>query len=110
MSVKFSSLSKRLALVERRTAFQAQREARVLCECNDFTVANTRRPEQFEAEMNRPCRVHGFRQLGKITCGVYVNKDGTVEDTSRLDELLAEYFARQVRSVSPELDHGPKKL
>ena len=110
MSVKFSSLSKRLANFERRLASQARREERVLCECEDFTLADTRRPEQFEAEMNHPCRVHVFRQLGKITRVVYVNLDGTDEDSSKLDRLLAEYDARQLRSVSPELSHAPEKL
>jgi hypothetical protein len=95
MSGKLSGLWKRLAKLEQRMAEQARRAELASCTCvRTLTVALPDQPEQFEAEMNRPCPAHGIRRLGRITRIHFWNPDGTEEPCPRLDELMATYKAR----------------
>jgi hypothetical protein len=49
-------------------------------------------PEKFEAEMNRKCPVHGFRDLGNI---IHMKFTDLPDERFRLDDLLDEYYARR---------------
>jgi hypothetical protein len=66
MSGKLSSLSRRLAKIERQLIDGARREELENCICRQLTVADPNKPEEFEAEMNETCPLHGFRRLGEI--------------------------------------------
>lgn len=99
MSGKLPGLRKRLARVERTLANIAKGEELANCICLDsrsLTVAWPHQPEEFEAEMNRTCPVHGFRRLGMIVQVRSVHGDGTVEESAKLDQLLEIYEARQL--------------
>jgi hypothetical protein len=88
MSSTTSSIGRRLARIEQRLAEMTPRPPK--CNCVDRTVVYTHAPEQFEADMNLPCPAHGIRRLGVIFAVCYEG-----EDTSRFDQLLAKYKARQ---------------
>ena len=64
-------------LEEIRTAITnlVKKEARKACCCRLITVGLD--PEEFEAEMKRPCVIHGRRNLGHIGNGyVYFSRSG----------------------------------
>ena len=114
MSGKLPGLQKRLAKIEQDLANIVKREDLKSCNCREITIAISGQPEEFEAEMNLTCPVHGLRSLGQITCLVFVNPDGSEGKDSRLDQLLATYDARQIprkklrlsqlRQISQELE------
>jgi hypothetical protein len=62
------------------------KEARGLCCCRQITVALE--PEEFEADMNRPCVMHGRRNLGHIEVVTAVPPD---RNDLLLLELLLQY-------------------
>jgi hypothetical protein len=90
MSGKLSSLSRRLAKIERQLIDGARREELENCICRQLTVADPNKPEEFEAEMNETCPLHGFRRLGEIIEIQYIGRKNT-----KLDQLLEIYRARQ---------------
>ena len=93
MSGKLSSLSRRLAKVEQQLADVARREELANCICREMTI--TFEAEEFEAEMNRTCLVHGFRRLGRILAVRFVNTDGTLtEESAKLHQLVETYELR----------------
>jgi hypothetical protein len=63
------------------------KEARKACCCRLCTAALD--PEEFEAEMKRPCVIHGRRNLGHI---VMVTCTSPVQDDLRLMELVRQYL------------------
>jgi hypothetical protein len=98
VSGRLSNLRTRLAKVERRLGDVARQEQLTNCNCKFIgaTIA-CNPPEHFEAEMNRPCPAHGFRDLGTIICYRVVHAGGRWEDTTRLKQLVATYEARRAR-------------
>lgn len=66
----------------------ANKEARAFCNCNQITVAYGHKPEEFEAETNRICAIHGRRKLGVIVSFTGLPYD---DDDLRLLELLDRY-------------------
>jgi hypothetical protein len=76
MSGKYSSLSRQLAKVERKLANRARREKLANCICGGTIIALSMATEQFEAEMNRTCPVHGFRRFGHIDALIFECPDG----------------------------------
>jgi len=68
------------------------------------TIAFSNKPEEFEVEMNQTCPAHGFRSLGQIMIFYVVGRGGQC-DRSRLDELLAEYRARESQYSRTKLRH-----
>lgn len=90
MSGKLSSLSRRLAKVERQLIDEARREGMAGCICSAMTLADADKPEEFEAEMNEPCPAHGFRRLGML---LEVRQIGS--KVAKIDQLLEIYKARQ---------------
>lgn len=90
-----SSLSRRLAKVEQKLADSARREKLVNCICGDTIIAVSTAPEQFEAEMNRTCPVHGFRRFGKICAVMFGVTDGPeTKEEAKLRQLLETYELR----------------
>src|ERR1019366_524822 len=90
-----SSLSRRLAKVEQKLADSARREKLVNCICGDTIIAVSTAPEQFEAEMNRTCPVHGFRRFGEICAVMFGCTDGPeTEEEAKLGQLLETYELR----------------
>jgi hypothetical protein len=94
---KLSNLRTRLAKVERRLGDVTRQEQLANCNCEFIgaTIA-CNPPENFEAEMNRPCPAHGFRDLG-IIISYNIHSGGRREDTTRLRQLIATYEARHAR-------------
>ena len=105
MSRNLSSLETRLANLERCVADLARQVESANCTCELGTLALSSQPEKFEAEMNSPCPVQGFRRLGMILKIRFVNGDGSRDSTARLDELLATYEAR-LDQAARELAYG----
>jgi hypothetical protein len=95
MSGKLPSLRKRLVKAEHMLAHLAKGESGAKCICQMVTVASPDRTEEFEAEMNRTCPVHGFRRLGMIVRVEFVGRERRVEENANLDQLLETYRARQ---------------
>jgi hypothetical protein len=110
MSGKLSSLSRRLAKVEQQVAERTKREELANCICGTsvaFTVIHD--AEQFEVEMNRPCPVHGVRDLGPLVFHRPFNSDTTPsEESIKLRQLLDLYELRlsQRSQSSDELEEN----
>ena len=84
MSGTISSLQKRVAKVKQEISDRKRRWELANCNCQKETWISS--AEEFEALMNVPCLVHGFRRLGEI-----MRMD--FGSNSRLTELLAIYEA-----------------
>lgn len=96
VSRRLASLSNRLARVEQRLADKMQREGLADCICKETIVAL--QPDDFEAEMNRECPVHGLRELSGNLIRIHlVDPDPSAVEDPRMDELMAIYDARLVR-------------
>jgi hypothetical protein len=102
MSGRLHGLQKRMARVEQMLAHVAIAEELRKCICVKFTsvTANEHELDEFESEMNRTCPVHGFRRLGVITTISCRESEEYARDNARLDQLLAEYEARQLPAKS----------
>jgi hypothetical protein len=103
MSGKLAGLRKRLVRVEKALAEPAGRDNLAFCTCKgraecSGTIAFSNKPEEFEAEMNQKCPVHGFRHLGRLIV-FRVVAPGRKDERCRLDELLEEYRARDTQPV-----------
>lgn len=84
---------KQLEKIEQKMAEISRREGLSNCICKDRMVVA--RTKTFEAEMNKTCPVHGFRQLGKITVLQLGDGKGNVKEESLgLIELVQEYERR----------------
>ena len=92
MSGNLLSLQRRLARVERRLVDIANSASSGECDCRKITVADAGKPEEFEREMNRGCRVHPFRDLGEV---VIFSHAGQESGSAKLDQLLQIYLARR---------------
>ena len=66
MSGRLSSLERRLAKLERQLAHKALRANLVNCNCGQLLIFEDTKPEEIEAEKNKPCPVHGVRRPGMI--------------------------------------------
>ena len=99
MSGKLTGFRRRLAKVEQALAETAEQENQADCICirngARITIAFSNKPEEFEAEMNQKCPAHGFRSLGDITVFRVVGRGQKRDERCRLDDLLAEYRARE---------------
>jgi hypothetical protein len=109
------SLRRRLAKVERELVDSARQEKLTNCICLANIIAVSTDPEQFEAEMNRPCPVHGFRRLGKIIAVNLRCTDGSErEEVARLGQLIETYKLGLARfsqsSVKLENDSRKRRL
>jgi hypothetical protein len=108
MSGKLTGFRKRLAKVEQAIAEAAEEEKLADCICIPhgsrlITIAFSNKPEEFEADMNQKCPAHGFRSLGQIIAYRVVGPSQKKDEWCRLDDLLAEYRAR-------EAEYGRTKL
>lgn len=110
MSGKLSSLNRRLAKVEQQVAERTKREELANCICRTsmpFTIVHN--AEDFEVEMNRPCPVHGVRDLGQLLIHTPFNSDTTPsEESIKLRQLLDLYELRlsQRSQSSDELEEN----
>src|ERR1035441_7477198 len=66
MSGRLSSFERRLAKLERQLAHKALRANLVNCNCGQLLKFEDTKPEEIEAEKNKPCPVHGVRRPGMI--------------------------------------------
>jgi len=103
MSGKLSGLRRRLAKVENALTETTERERLAHCICKGRsecfgTMAFSNKPEEFEAEMNQTCPVHGFRHLGHVIV-IRSFEPGRKQERGRLDQLLDEYYARNTQPV-----------
>jgi hypothetical protein len=92
VSGKLVGLRRRLEKAEKALAETAEQEKLADCICkvpgrSRPTFARSDQPEEFEAEMNQKCPVHGFRHLGTI---LYMKICDHSDERFRLDDLLDE--------------------
>ena len=118
------SLRKRLAKLEQEHADRVRRKRLRDCNCAEEKLAvalSMENIEDFEAEMNRTCPVHGFRSLGELVAIVFQapseTRGGTpTELSSKLLQLVDTYDLRLEQhsqsSVEPEEenDDDPQEL
>jgi len=88
-----SSLNRRLDKLEQELADRAWRAKLGTCNCSYVTIADSARPEEFEAEMTLRCPAHGFRHLGIIKRVFSYKPDHNVRRDSQLDRKFAEMMA-----------------
>ena len=79
---------KRLEKIRTEITNLVNREAAKLCCCRLITVGNGYNPDEFAAEMQRPCLVHGSRNLGHIVTWTCTTPD---HDDLRLLDLVRQY-------------------
>jgi len=91
--------------VERLRADTAARKKEATCNCSTWTLADSDRPEQFEAEMNLPCPAHGFRQLG------YIHRRGSSnwDREKKIIKMLKTYEAG-LEQAKREGKYGPQTI
>ena len=99
MSGKLSSLSRRLAKVERQLIDEARREGMADCICSAMTLADADKPEEFEAEMNEPCPAHGFRRLGMLLQVRQIGREGC-QDRSTVGDLRGTSIPKEAPSFA----------
>jgi hypothetical protein len=99
---KLPSLRKRLTKLEQTLAKKAKQKELEDCICKDGAVFMLGKEDEFEAEMNVACPVHGFRRLGQIVQIVTVAPESYPENekeevrrkNARSNELMKEYETR----------------
>lgn len=105
MSGKLSSLNRRLAKIERQLIDEARRAELANCICRKTTVADSDKPEEFEAEKNKPCPSHGVRQMGMIVRIEYMGRPDTLkqleEDLLAGNPSVGRIFGREIRREPP---------
>jgi hypothetical protein len=104
---KLAGLRRRLEKAEKALAETAEQENLANCICkvgpkSGPTIAQSNEPEKFEAEMNRKCPVHGFRDLGPILVIRITDHPG---ERFPLDDLLDEYYARKSEYERAQREH-----
>jgi hypothetical protein len=105
MSGKLSSLNRRLAKVEQQVAERTKREELANCICRTsmpFTIVQD--AEQFEVEMNRPCPVHGVRDLGQLLIHTPFNSDTTPSEVSIKRRQLLDLYELRLSQRSQSSD------
>ena len=114
MSGKLPGLRRRLEKVEKALAETAEKEKPANCICipdgkRFSTIAFSNKPEEFEADMNQRCPAHGFRSLGHIMVFRVVGPGQKKDERRRLDNLLAEYRAREAEYSRTKLEHDSQE-
>jgi hypothetical protein len=107
VSGKLAGLRRRLEKAEKALAETAEQEKLANCICkvglkSSPTITRSDQPEEFEAEMNQKCPVHGFRDLGPIVAIRIADDPG---ERFRLDDLLDEYEARKSEYERAKREH-----
>lgn len=115
MSGKLAGFRKRLERVEKIVAETAEQKNLADCICIPHgarvtTTAFTSKPEEFEAEMNQRCPAHGFRSLGQIMVFRVVGPGQKKDKRCRLDEMLAEYRAREAEYSKTKLEQAHQEV
>jgi hypothetical protein len=88
--MSLSSLSKRVAKVERKLAERVRRKELAHCVCGGVITAAL--PEEFEAKMSRTCPVHGLRRVAILVIIDIIERDGSLtEESVKLHQLLDTY-------------------
>jgi hypothetical protein len=88
------NLRKRLDRLERTLIDFANEKQDDFCNCREMIVADPAHPDQFEAEMNRFCPVHGLRDLGSLI-HVHHIVPADPAKSAVLDRLVQEYESRR---------------
>ena len=81
--------NRRLARIEKRLGKELGKLNLRNCNCREVTYLVEGKEQEFEAEMNRSCPAHGFRDLG-----IVVIEDW--HDSRAVQELQQEYHRRHV--------------
>ena len=114
VSGKLTGFRRRLAKVEQALAETAEQENQADCICirngARITIAFSNKPEEFEAEMNQKCPAHGFRSLGDITVFRVVGPGQKRDVRCRLDDLLADYRAREAEYSKKGLQQARQEI
>jgi hypothetical protein len=115
VSGRLTGFRRRLAKVESALAETAEQEKRANCICiphgaRMITLAFSSKPDEFEADMNQKCPAHGFRSLGQILVLRVVGPGQKKGERCRLDELLAEYRAREAEYTRTKLEEAHQEV
>jgi hypothetical protein len=115
VSGRLTGFRRRLAKVEQALAETAEQEKQVNCICipngaRSITIAFSNKPEEFEADMNQRCPAHGFRSLGDITVFRVVGPGQKKDVRRRLDDLLADYRAREAEYSRKKLQQARQEI
>lgn len=97
------NLNSRLAKVERGLACIKEKYDQADCICNALVGLSRETLEQFRAEMNRPCPVHGFRELHiiyffSVEPAHDLNSRAIVIEDPEVNAALEEYERRRAGS------------
>jgi hypothetical protein len=105
------SLRRRLARIEQTLADRIKQRELDDCICGGPCIAipGPENEDHFEAEINRPCPVHGLRRFDSFIQLGSVNPDGTPMKFPRLDKLVEEYFARLEAAEKMVTANDPEK-
>ena len=87
-SLSSRELEQRLVQMRAQVAEIVRKEARSFCNCEQITVIAGQTPEEFEAELQAACPVHGLRILGII---VHLGTLPPDDDDRRIGELIKSY-------------------
>jgi hypothetical protein len=85
-----ASRRRRLLRVREGIASVAKMLARPFCNCRFSTEVDFEHTEEFEAEMNVPCPIHGPCRLGVLIIISVHGSDGK----ARREQLIQEYYRR----------------
>jgi hypothetical protein len=112
MAGKLAGLRRRLEKAEKVLAETAEQEKLANCICkvgakSRPTIVRSDQPEEFEAEMNRKCPVHGFRDLGGPI--IVIRLTDHPGERFPLDDLLDEYKARKSEYERAKREHDSQE-
>ncbi len=114
MGGKLAGLRRRLAKVEKTLAETVEQEKLASCICKVGakcrpTIVRSDQPEEFEAEMNRKCPVHGFRHLDGPMIVIRLTDLPNERQRLRIDDLLDEYRARKLQYERAKREHDSQE-
>jgi hypothetical protein len=92
--VNIRNQRQRLDEVRSRITKLVNREAKKWCCCQQITVVLN--PKAFEADMARPCAIHGRRNLGHLMVLGCTTPDA---DDFRIKELIRQYYQEHERAA-----------
>ncbi len=112
MGGKLAGLRRRLEKAEKALAETAEQEKLANCICkvggkSRPTIVRSDEPEEFEAEMNQKCPVHGFRDLGGPI--LVIRLTDHPGERFPLDDLLDEYWARKSAYERAKREHDSQE-
>jgi hypothetical protein len=98
-----ASRGRRLLRVREGIASIAKNLARPFCNCRFSTEVDIEHTDEFEAEMNVPCPIHGPCRLGVL---IIISVQGSDTGRARREQLIQEYYRRYQLSKEGARNEG----